>query len=235
MKKNVSVIVPFFNEEENIDIFLNELNSFLSLSNIINNYEIICINDGSIDKTILFLTKFQNTYDFFSIINLPTNKGQSNAIYLGVQIAQYANIVTIDGDCQNDPKDIDKLLYLYFNEPLCDLVAGERIKRKDDYLKILSSKISNKFRNYIFKDGCKDSGCSLKIFKKNIFLSIPFFNGLHRFIPSLFVGFGYNVRYMDVNHRPRKMGKSKYGIGNRLFIGIRNMFIVHNIIKKKRK
>ena len=89
-----------------------------------------------------------------------------------------------------------------------------------------------KFRNFVFKDGCKDTGCSLKIFKKNIFLQIPFFDGIHRFIPSLFVGFGYNVRYINVNHRPRRKGQSNYGIFNRLFKGLKDIFVVKKIIRK---
>jgi dolichol-phosphate mannosyltransferase len=231
MKKNISVVVPFYNEEENIKLFLSELNEYLMLLQI-NNYEIICINDGSSDSTIKLLNDLKKIYPVLKIIDLKDNRGQSNAIFIGVKNSLYENILTLDGDCQNDPIDIKKLVFLYFDESKYSLIAGERFLRKDNHLKIISSKIANNIRDYIFKDGCKDTGCSLKIFKKDIFLSFPFFNGLHRFIPSLFVGFGYNVRYMDVKHRPRKRGKSKYGVSNRLFRGIRDMFIVYAIIKK---
>ena len=104
-------------------------------------------------------------------------------------------------------------------------------KRKDNIIKILTSKIANQFRNIILKDDCADSGCSLKVFDKEVFLSFPFFNGIHRFLPSLFIGFGHKVKYMSVSHRPRLSGVSKYGILDRLFKGIRDIIKVKNIIK----
>ncbi len=232
MKINFSIFVPFYNEEENIALFFDELIKIIFNINKLHNFEIICINDGSKDKTNIFLNEYKKKYDFIKVFDLLNNKGQSNAIYYGIQNAKYENIITIDGDCQNDPQDIKKMITLYQKDPFIPLLSGERNKRKDSIIKIISSRVANKFRNFVFKDGCKDTGCSLKIFKKNIFLQIPFFDGIHRFIPSLFVGFGYNVRYINVNHRPRRKGQSNYGIFNRLFKGLKDIFVVKKIIRK---
>jgi len=235
MQYNYSIVVPFYNEEKNISLFLDEIINIILNIKTLNNFEILCINDGSIDNTSKLLNYYKTNFDFIKIYNLNKNKGQSNAIYYGIKNAKYENIITIDGDCQNDPKDILKMIKFYQKDPSIFLLAGERIKRIDSIVKVLSSRIANKFRNFIFKDGCKDTGCSLKIFKKNIFLQIPFFDGVHRFIPSIFVGFGYKVRYINVNHRPRQNGHSKYGITNRLFRGLRDIFVVKKIIKKHLK
>ena len=232
MQYNFSIVVPFFNEEENISYFLDEMINIILNINNIHNFEIICINDGSKDNTNNILKIYEQKYNFIKIINFLENKGQSNAIYRGVENAIYDNIITIDGDCQNDPADIKMMVNFYTENSSLFLLAGERKKRIDSFIKIISSKIANKFRDFIFKDGCKDTGCSLKIFKKKIFLQIPFFDGIHRFIPSLFVGFGHNVKYVSVNHRPRLKGQSKYGISNRLFKGLKDIFVVRKIIKK---
>jgi len=235
MQYSYSIVVPFYNEEKNISLFLDEIIVVIQNIKIINIFEIICINDGSKDNTYNLLENYKSNHEFIKIYNLNKNQGQSNAIYIGVKNAKYENIITIDGDCQNDPKDIINMINFYQKDPSISLLAGERIKRIDSIIKIISSKIANRFRNFIFKDGCKDTGCSLKIFKKKIFLQIPFFDGVHRFIPSIFVGFGCNVRYINVNHRPRRNGHSKYGISNRLFKGLRDIFVVRQIIQNRSK
>lgn len=235
MQYNFSIVVPFFNEEENITFFLDEIINVISELNKKNNFEIVCINDGSEDNSNSLLEKYTKNYNFIRLLKFEINKGQSKAIYCGVQNAKYENIITIDGDCQNDPNDIEKMISFYQNNPSLSLLAGERQNRKDSIIKIISSRVANRFRNFILKDGCKDTGCSLKIFKKKIFIKIPFFDGIHRFIPSLFVGFGYNVSYFNVNHRPRQKGHSKYGISNRLFKGIKDIFLVKKIINKHYK
>jgi len=235
MQYSYSIVVPFYNEEKNISLFLDEIIVVIQNIKILNNFEIICINDGSKDNTYNLLENYKSNHEFIKIYNLNKNQGQSNAIYIGVKNAKYENIITIDGDCQNDPKDIINMINFYQKDPSISLLAGERIKRIDSIIKIISSKVANRFRNFIFKDGCKDTGCSLKIFEKKIFLQIPFFDGVHRFIPSIFVGFGCNVRYINVNHRPRRNGHSKYGISNRLFKGLRDIFVVRQIIQNRSK
>jgi len=123
------------------------------------------------------------------------------------------------------------LEHYFLNESIC-LVGGIRSKRKDNIIKIFSSKIANKIRSYIFKDNCNDTGCSLKVFKKEIFLEFPYFNGIHRFLPSLFTGYGYETLFIKVDHRPRIRGSSNYGIFDRLFRGIVDIIKVKNIISK---
>jgi len=169
-----------------------------------------------------------------SLFSHDSNLGQSRALLTGIKNSKYNDIITIDGDGQNDPSDINKLLAIYIKNDFC-LVSGIRESRKDSFLKIISSIIANKIRSFILNDGCKDSACGLKIFKKNIFLSFPYFDGIHRFLPSLFIGFGYTVKYIPVLHRSRLCGFSKYGTLDRLFKGIRDIIKVKKIIVERNK
>ncbi len=223
-----SIIVPLFNESENIKLLLEEIEKSL---NKFKRYEIVIVNDASTDNTSEILSKINNK--FIKIIENKNNKGQSFSIHKGIENASNNTIVTIDGDGQNDPADIPKLLDVYFSSNEIKLVGGIRIKRKDNYVKIISSKIANSIRSKILNDQCKDTGCSLKIFDRDIFLNFPYFNGIHRFLPALFKGYGHITIFIEVNHRKRKYGVSKYGTINRLFIGIRDILIVKKIIKNK--
>ncbi len=228
MKKidQVSIVIPIYNEEGNINILLDEIIENLSF---LNSYEVIIIDDFSSDnskKQVL-----EKNIKNLRLVKNSINRGQSYSIYKGVKLSKYNTIITIDGDLQNDPKDIKKLLIKYNDDDKIKLVSGIRTNRKDTYLKIISSKIANSIRSFILKDNCVDTGCSLKIFDKNTFLKIPFFNGLHRFIPALFIGMRCNVIYMNVNHRHRKYGISKYSTLNRLFRGIYDIYRVRRIIK----
>ena len=141
----------------------------------------------------------------------------------------------MDSDGQNNPIDIPNLLNNFFAENNVSLISGIRYKRKDNFIKIASSKIANKVRSYILNDNCSDTGCSLKVFDKNKFLEFPFFDGIHRFLPALFNGYGYKVLFINVEHRARMSGKSKYGTIDRLFKGIFDLIKVNNIIKNYAK
>ena len=222
---NFSIIIPVYNEEESIKILLEEI----LLINFNYEYEIIIINDCSLDKTSSILEKFK--YKNIRIFSHSKRMGQSRSIHDGIVKAKYDTVVTIDGDCQNNPKDIIKLIEKYQFKENVKLVSGIRLKRRDKFIKIISSKIANSIRRFYLNDDCKDTGCSLKIFSKEIFLKIPYFNGIHRFIPSLFIGIGHEVLYENVDHRPRLHGKTKYGISNRLFRGLVDMYKVKRIIK----
>ena len=225
--KNISIIIPVYNEEDSIIDLIYEINN--ELKNY-TEYEIIIINDGSTDLTIKNLSKIKNKN--FKIINNANNLGQSKSIHNGVCNSKYNTIVTIDGDGQNIPKDILKLCEIYFGSSEVKLVSGIRVKRKDKFIKLISSKLANMIRNFILKDKCKDTGCSLKIFDKEIFLSFPFFDGIHRFIPAFFVRNNYKVLYVNVGHRPRLKGISKYGTKDRLTKGIIDLIKVRKILNK---
>ena len=157
---------------------------------------------------------------------------QSKSLLTGIKSANFNDIVTIDGDGQNNPKDILNLTNIYFLNQNLNLVGGIRKNRKDNFTKIISSKIANKVRGFILKDNCKDTGCSLKIFNKSVFLSFPFFDGIHRFLPALFAGYGKKMIFIDVDHRHRGSGVSKYDTFGRLFKGIRDIIKVVIILKK---
>tara|TARA_Y100000590_G_scaffold221709_1_gene250956 strand:- start:1625 stop:2326 length:702 start_codon:yes stop_codon:yes gene_type:complete len=226
-----SIIIPIYNESKNIDTLISEI--FLALKDI-NNFELILINDGSTDSSKQVLEKIKKKY-LIKIINLDKNQGQSFAIWQGIKKSKYNNIVTMDGDGQNNPKDINKLIKLYFSDLNLSLVGGIRKKRRDTFVKIYSSKIANFVRSKILNDDCIDTGCSLKIFKKDVFLTFPFFNGIHRFLPALFKGYGKKTFFVDVDHRPRNIGISKYGTFDRLFKGVIDIFRVLIILYKYNK
>ena len=229
--KNFTIVIPVFNENDNIVKLINEINKALSENS--NKYEIIIIDDGSTDNTFQNITPYIDNHKLKYLSN-SVNKGQSYSIYYGVQESKYDTIITIDGDGQNNPININDLLNKYFSRSY-DLVYGIRVKRKDSTIKKISSFLANRIRSYILKDNCIDTGCSLKIFNKRIFLKIPYFNGIHRFIPALFIALKSNVDSIPVDHRYRKFGTSKYGTIDRLYKGIIDIFKVIRIIKVLKK
>lgn len=224
-----SVVIPIFNEEENIVLLIKEIKKSLKTYK---NFELVFVNDCSTDNSLKVLLDQKNFLDF-KIINNEKNIGQSFSILSGIKNSKYNTIVTIDGDGQNNPYDIPKLIEYYFNNKNIFLVGGIRVKRKDSIIKIISSRIANNVRSKFLNDGCKDTGCSLKVFDKNIFLSFETFDGMHRFIPALFSGFGHKTFFLDVDHRKRKFGKSKYGTFLRLVNGIKDMIKVKKMINNK--
>lgn len=226
--KKFSIVIPIYNEYENIISLHTEIiNSIKYIKNT--EFEIIFIDDASNDGSKDLLKEIKKKYEI-KLINNQINLGQSKSISLGIQSSSHENIITIDGDGQNDPNDIPKLINVYLENNL-SLIGGIRKKRRDSFIKIFSSIIANKVRSKLLKDNCKDTGCSLKIFKKSIFLQFPYFDGIHRFLPALYLGFGHKTFFINVNHRNRKFGVSKYGTFYRLIYGIRDMIRVYKIIK----
>ncbi len=223
-----SIIIPVYNEQDNIYNLILEIKK--ELSNLYK-YEIIIVDDSSTDQTQSTLAKLNKEFSVNIILN-KINEGQSKSILNGIMHAKNDIIITIDGDGQNNPRDIKNLINTFLTKKY-DLVAGIRKKRKDNYIKKISSKIANYIRAKYLDDNCSDTGCALKIFNKEIFLEFPFFDGIHRFLPALFRGFGYKIFFVDVDHRFRMSGKSKYGTINRLFKGIKDMFYVKKLIKLK--
>ena len=226
-----SIVIPIFNEEHNLITLIKEIK--LSLKSY-NEYELIFVNDFSTDNTLSILKKQKKIFNF-KIINNKTNLGQSFSILNGIKNSNYNTIITLDGDGQNNPKDIPTLLEFYNKTKDASLVGGIRYKRRDNIIKIISSRLANFVRSKILKDECKDTGCSLKVFDKNIFLKFEYFDGMHRFIPALFKGFGYNTYFLNVDHRKRKYGTSKYGTFLRLVNGIRDMIKVKKMINKNKE
>jgi len=228
---NFSIIIPVFNEELNLRRLVDEI--FLSLADYQNKFELILVNDASTDNSLIEIQNLKTIHHKIIItINNKENLGQSFSLIEGIQKSSYKTIVTLDGDGQNNPKDIPVLLNKYFSNNKISLVGGIRIKRKDNLIKKVSSKLANSLRKYILKDDCVDTGCSLKVFDKDIFMKFPFFDGIHRFLPALFKGYGKETFFINVDHRHRIHGHSNYGTFYRLFRGIKDLTKVIKIIKE---
>jgi len=226
-----SIVIPIYNEAQNIDPLICEI--YKSLTNYLN-FELIIVNDASTDNTLEIINNLKVKFDII-LINNPSKKGQSFSIHKGITKSKNKIIVTLDGDGQNNPKDIPLLLDKYLSDDDIFLVGGIRMNRKDSLTKLITSKIANKIRSKILKDDCDDTGCSLKVFDKKIFLKFPFFYGIHRFLPALFTGYGYKTFFTRVDHRPRKRGFSNYGTIDRLYQGIINIMKVKKIINNSKK
>ncbi len=219
----ISVIVPLFNEEENMSILQSELKA--ALDGI--DHEMIFVDDGSIDRTLEQIETAPNV----RVIRFEKNTGQSAAIYAGLQAAHGAITVLIDGDLQNDPTDIPRLLAEI--DRGADLVCGYRARRKDTLLKRLTSRIANFVRSRFTKDYVRDTGCTLKAMRRDCVSALLPFKGMHRFIPALVKGAGYQLVEIPVNHRPRRFGQSKYGLGNRALRATIDMFGVRWLLSRR--
>jgi dolichol-phosphate mannosyltransferase len=219
----VSVVVPLLNEEENVPILQSELRSALSGLD----HEIVFVDDGSVDRTVEQIETASN----IRVIRFEKNTGQSAAIYAGLQAARGATAVLIDGDLQNDPADIPKLLAEIASG--ADVVCGYRVKRKDTAVKRLTSRIANAVRSRFTKDGVRDTGCTLKAMRRECVSSLVPFKGMHRFIPALVKGAGYRLVEIPVNHRSRRFGESKYGLGDRALRATIDMFGVRWLLARR--
>ena len=216
----LSVVVPVKDEAGNILPLIEEIHASLSGKA---EFEIIVVDDGSTDDTPQQLALAQQRFAMLRVIRHSRSCGQSTALASAVRAARHPWIATLDGDGQNDPADIPQLLAALApgqRPPGLALVAGWRSKRNDSGLRKLSSRIANGVRSSLLGDGTPDTGCGLKVFSRELFLRLPFFDHLHRFLPALFLREGAQVISVPVNHRPRTRGKSKYGVHNRLWVGI---------------
>lgn len=215
----LSVVVPVFNEAENVLPLVAEIEAALGPSRT--PFEIVFVDDGSRDDTPQRLAEARARFPRLRSVRLRRNCGQSTAIREGIKAARGRLIATLDGDGQNDPADIPRLLAAVpRGTARPPLVAGLRRKRRDNWLRRVSSRIANSLRSRLLNDGTPDTGCSLKVFERQAFLELPFFDHMHRFLPALFRRQGIAVVMVDVNHRPRARGVSKYGVMNRLWVGI---------------
>lgn len=214
----ISAIVPCYNEAENIEPLVRELTEVLKPLNI--TFEIIYVDDGSTDDSAARILDLGEKIPELRLIRHQRNYGQSAAFLSGFEQAKGEILITLDADMQNDPHDIPKLL-----EELksCDMVCGVRTERHDNFIKRSSSLIANKIRRFFLKDDIRDAGCSFRVFYRRVLTNLIAFKGLHRFLPTICGIHGFRIRQIPVHHRPRYKGRTKYGISNRLFVGIHDL------------
>jgi len=229
----ISIVVPVKNEAGNIGPLLAELTIALEGRW---KFEIIYVNDGSTDGTEAELTTLMASRPWLRQIKHARSCGQSAALRSGVAAAQARFVATLDGDGQNDPAFVPLLIEaLEAGAPRIGLVAGQRVGRKASGFKRLQSRIANAVRGGILRDGTRDAGCGLKAFRRDLFLSLPYFDGLHRFLPALVRRHGYQVAYVEVIDRPRGQGTSNYGMWDRLWVGILDLFGVWWLIRRMQR
>ena len=219
---SLSVVVPVKDEAGNVAPLANEIAAALKAER---NYEIIFVDDGSNDATAAELLALRPALPL-RVLAHERNLGQSRALRTGVRAARGEIIVTLDGDGQNDPADIPRLLALLRAEaanPGFGMVAGERVKRRDNWQKRLASRFANRLRRSLLGDNASDTGCGLKVFKREAFLALPYFDHMHRYLITLMLREGYDVRFVPVSHRPRSTGRSKYGVWDRALVGVRDL------------
>ncbi len=223
-----SVVIPLKDEAENIEALVYELEA--TMQGLGKPWELICVDDGSQDNTALLLQKLANEKPFLRAIIFNGNYGQSSAFDAGFQTARGEFLITMDGDGQNDPADIPNLVKKMDSS---DLVCGYRKKRQDSLLKKWISHLANFTRSRVCQDGVRDTGCSLKIYRTHCLHKLKMYQGMHRFLPALFVIEGFRVSEAPVNHRPRLKGRSHYNLWNRSLNTIVDMFAVHWMRKRR--
>lgn len=216
----ISIVIPVFNEEENIRILYSELSKVLE--NLKRTYEIIFVDDGSTDNTSTYLKMIESTDNLIKIITFKKNQGKSTALSTGFSYANGEFIITMDGDLQDDPEEIPNFLESIKNY---DLVVGWRYKREDSFTKILASRFFNLITRFLTGIRIHDSNCGFKIFRKELAKEIKIYGELHRYIPALAYWEGFRIGEIKVKHHQRKFGKSKYGLG-RLLKGILDLITI---------
>jgi len=228
----VSIVVPVRNEAENISPLIAEIAAALDGRW---SYEIVYVNDGSTDATAERLAAEMKQRGNLRQIRHILSAGQSAAVRSGVRAARGVIVATLDGDGQNDPAFLPDLISAIENRgDRLGLAAGQRVGRKDTGFKKIQSRIANAVRNAVLRDGTRDTGCGLKAFRRDVFLMMPYFDGLHRFLPALVRREGYEIAYVDVIDRPRRSGVSNYGFFDRLWIGIIDLAGVWWLIRRKK-
>lgn len=216
----LSVVVPVHNEADNIEPLVAEIESALKS---LRDHEIIYVDDGSTDDTQAVLLALAKRNPRLRVLRHQSCCGQSTALLSGIRAARGKIIATLDGDGQNDPADIPKLhaaLKAAAGSEALSMVAGYRAKRQDTDWRRFSSKVANAVRGSLLRDHTPDTGCGLKVFPREVFLALPYFDHMHRFLPALVQRAGGRVQSVEVNHRPRLRGTSKYGTWHRLWVGL---------------
>lgn len=225
---SLSVVIPVYNEAENVRPLLNGLGT--ALANWSGQVEFLFVDDGSTDQTVELLKQAQESDSRIRIARFRRNLGQTAAMAAGFRLAQGSSVVTLDGDLQNDPADIPRLVELLKD---WDAVCGIRVQRRDSVWKRFSSRIGNGFRNWATGDNIIDTGCTLKAYRRECLERLELYRGMHRFLPTLLKMRGYRVTQVPVSHHPRLHGKTKYGTWGRLVKGLADVWAVRWMKKNR--
>ena len=229
----LSVVVPVHNERDNIVPLLGEIAAALRGRC---DFEIVYVDDCSRDDTLSVMTAAKTQFPELRILRHLSQSGQSTAVRTGVKAARGAWIATLDGDGQNDPADIPKLMAMRDASPnSIKLFAGWRVERKDSGSKRWASKFANAIRSRLLRDATPDTGCGIKLFERAAFLDLPYFDHMHRYLPALMQRAGWQVKSVPVNHRPRGTGQSKYNNLNRALVGIADLRGVAWLIRRSKR
>ena len=231
-KPVLSIVVPVRNEQGNVAELISEI---VTACGALGEFEIIYVNDGSSDNTAAELLALQCNIANLRVLTHAKSCGQSAAVRSGVRAARADIVCTLDGDGQNNPAFIPQM-FTALNEggAACGMVQGQRVGRKDTGFKKFQSRFANKVRGSILQDGTRDTGCGLKCFKRDVYLALPYFDALHRFMPALVKREGFTIAHVDVIDRPRHTGVSNYGFFDRLWVGIVDLAGVRWLIKRRK-
>jgi len=220
---HLSVVAPAHNERDNLPRLLEEIAA--ALAEFEHRWEVIITDDASTDDTAAVLRSLRQKYPPLRILSMRQRSGQTAAVDAGLRHARGTFVATLDADLQNDPADIPRMLELLQSQQ-CDFVNGGRAKRRDPWIRLISTRVANRVRNWLTHEQIHDSACGLKVFRRECIDRLKLFNGMHRFLPTLVKMEGYRVVEVPVNHRPRTAGKAKYGMLNRVFKALRDAFAV---------
>lgn len=230
----VSIVVPCRNEAENI---LPLIKGIVQSMSVIGQFEIIVVDDASDDGMAGLLDEELKTRAELRVLRHDRPGGQSAAIHSGVVAASHDLICTLDGDGQNPPEELARLVAPFFlaDAATLGLVAGQRVGRKDTLARRLASLLANTLRSFVLRDGTRDTGCGLKCFRREVFLTLPYFDHMHRYLPALFARDGWRIAHVDVSHRPRSAGRSHYSNLQRGIVGIFDLMGVAWLLRRSKK